>query len=53
MTYAGVGAILNQVVTHSKEWIETLDYGNEWNIIPYTEFINGDAHVTLFYRLGN
>ena len=53
MTYAGVGAVLNQAVIHSKEWIETLDQGKEWNLIPYTVFINGDAHVTLFYGLRN
>ena len=48
LTYAGVATLLTTAIKHSQEWLENIGYNKEnWRTIPFTEFVNGVAYITL------
>ena len=54
LTYAGVATLLTTAIKHSQEWLENIGYSKEnWRTIPFTEFVDGVAYITLQYGRKN
>ena len=54
LTYAGVATLLPIAIKHSQEWLENIGHSKEnWRTIPFTEFVDGVAYITLQYGREN